>query len=170
MVEFLKTLSSRLNAQVEYFLALSGIAMSLIVVLQVFFRYILNHSLFWSEELARYLLIWLTFFGASTAYYRGLHPGVDLLYSRVSDRWRWAARLMVHTASIALFGVMMVKGAEFAWFVRLQISPALSLPKWTVMAVIPLSGAVFMLHAVTFLLLHLLQLKISLNAKRSSNG
>ena len=145
-------LSAKVNRTLEYNLAISGILMTLIVVLQVFFRYVLNHSLFWSEELARYLLIWLTFTGASVGYYRGAHPGVDFFHSRLSIKWQISSNLLVHLLSMALFGVMIVKGGAFAWFVRMQISPALSLPKWIIMGVVPVSGIILMVHGVAFFL------------------
>lgn len=146
-------LSAKVNRTLEYNIAISGFLMTLIVIFQVFFRYVLNHSLFWSEELARYLLIWLTFTGASVAYFRGAHPGVDFFHSRLPGKWKYGVNLMVHLISISLFGVMIVKGGQFAWFVRMQISPALSLPKWIIMSVVPFSGIILMIHGVAFFLI-----------------
>lgn len=148
----LDKLSRFINRQVEYLLFIFGLGMTLIVVAQVFARYVLNSSLFWSEELARYLLVWLTFLGASTAYRHGLHPGVDVFYTRMPRTLKKAAAILVHVLSLFLFGTMVVKGIAFACFVRLQISPALSLPKWIIMAVVPVSGIVFFIHGLHFLL------------------
>ena len=144
-------LSRRINIIMEYGLFGMGLSMALIVAGQVFSRYVLNRSLFWSEELARFLLVWLTFLGASVAYFRGVNPGVDLLYRRFSNRGKRAARIVVHCLSLSLFAVMVVYGAQFAHFVRFQITPALSLPKWIPHSVIPISGAIMLLHALTFL-------------------
>ena len=143
--------SRRVNAGVERLVAAMGMAMVLIVGAQVFFRYGLNHSLFWSEELARFLLIWLTFLGASTAYYHGAHPGVDALFSRLGPSGQRISAWMVHGAALVLFGVMLVYGIQFAWFVRLQITPALGWPKWIPMGVVPLSSLVFILHCLGFM-------------------
>ncbi len=57
----LERLSTSCNRYTEGFLLLLGLTMAAVVILQVFCRYILNYSLFWSEELARFLLVWLTF-------------------------------------------------------------------------------------------------------------
>lgn len=131
--------------------------MTLVVLLQVFCRYLLNSSLFWSEELARYLLVWLSFLGATVAYYHQLHPGVDVLTRRLPQSGRRGARFMVHLVTLGVALVMILAGSRFAWFVRLQISPALGLPKWIVLAVIPLCGLLLLVHALAFLLENLLE-------------
>lgn len=150
-MEKIDRLSSHVNRWVEYVLFGLGLSMALIVATQVFFRYVLNHSLFWSEELARYLLVWLTFLGASVAYKRNLHPGVDLLVDRLPAGLRKSFSLIVQGISLGLFGVMVIYGVQFAYFIRAQISPALVLPKWTVFTIIPLSGLILILHALAFI-------------------
>ncbi|MEA1968133.1 MAG: TRAP transporter small permease [Thermodesulfobacteriota bacterium] len=140
-----------INQWIEYMLFGLGFTMALIVAVQVFCRYVLNHSLFWSEELARYLLVWLTFLGASCAYYRKVNPGVDFFYAKLSPLLRKLSSILTHVASMVLFFVMIIYGYQFAWFVRLQISPALQIPKWIILSIIPISGVILMIHAATFL-------------------
>ena len=140
--------SQRTNTVIEQSLLGLGILMIGVVAAQVFFRYVLNHSLFWSEELARYILVWLTFLGASVAYRRGTHPRIDLFVSRFGSRGARAIHVGAHLVALAFFGVLVIYGAQFAYFVRLQISPALQIPKWIVMLVLPISGMVMILHAV----------------------
>jgi TRAP-type C4-dicarboxylate transport system permease small subunit len=144
-------LSRRINVIIEYCLFGMGLSMALIVAAQVCSRYVLNRSLFWSEEMARFLLVWLTFLGASVADFRGVHPSVDVLYKRFSDRGKRGVMIVVHGLSLSFFALMIVYGAKFAHFVRLQITPALGLPKWIPHSVIPISGAIMLLHALTFL-------------------
>lgn len=151
MSDRLDRISYSINHWVENLVCAMGITMAIIVATQVFSRYVLNYSLFWSEELARFLLVWLTFLGATVAYFYGAHPGVDVLYRRLSPGLQRWASLVVHGVSLCLFGVMVIHGMEFAWFVRFQITPALSLPKWIVMGVIPMGGLIFMVHGLAFL-------------------
>jgi TRAP-type C4-dicarboxylate transport system permease small subunit len=148
----MERLSLVLNRWVEYLLFSLGLTMTFVVALQVFFRYVLNQSLFWSEELARFLLVWLSFLGASVAYRRKAHPGIDVLSSRMPEHISWIFTLVVHIISIVFFGVMIFYGYRFAYFVRLQISPALYMPKWIIFSIVPLSGIILMIHGVTFLL------------------
>jgi TRAP-type C4-dicarboxylate transport system permease small subunit len=136
----------------EYLVFGLGFSMAIVVVGQVFFRYALNRSLFWSEELARFFLVWLTFMGASVAYHRGVHPGIDVFSALMSEKYRQAARILVHILSTVLFAVIIIYGFKFTYFVRLQITPALHLPKWVVFSVIPASGIVFFIHGLVFVL------------------
>ncbi len=149
---WLTAFSRIVNQGIEHLLFLLGFAMAFVVALQVFFRYVLNASLFWSEELARHLLIWLTFLGASAAYYRGKHPGIDTLVNRLPPAWRWRTAVLGHCIALGFFSVMVWYGFRFAWFVRLQETPSLHLPKWLVFGAVPLGGLVLMFHAVTFLI------------------
>jgi len=151
-VSVLEKISYSINHWIEHLLFGMGLTMAILVAVQVFCRYVLNHSLFWSEELARYLLVWLTFSGASVAYYRKANPGVDFLYTRVQPGLRRTFDILIHCVSIGLFVVMIVFGIKFAYFVRMQISPALTLPKWLIVSIIPASGLVLMFHGVTFLM------------------
>lgn len=148
----LERLSLALNHWIEYLLFGLGLTMALVVATQVFFRYVLNQSLFWSEELARFQLVWLSFLGASVAYRRKAHPGIDVLTSRMPDFTRKVLAVIVHIVSLALFWVMVFYGYHFAYFVRLQISPALYVPKWIIFSIVPLSGLIFMIHGLNFLL------------------
>ena len=97
------------------------------------------------------MLVWLSFLGASTAYKRGLHPGVDVLTSRLSRSLQKTCSQLVHVVSLVLFTVMVGYGVYFAFFIRAQISPALYLPKWTVFAIIPASGLILTVHCLAFI-------------------
>jgi TRAP-type C4-dicarboxylate transport system permease small subunit len=150
-MHYLDNLCHRLNRSVETLLFGMGITMAAIVAVQVFFRYVLNASLFWSEEVARYLLVWLTFLGATTAYYRGSHPGIDALTRRLPPFLQRIAACAAHGAAAGIAMVMIIYGIRFAWFVRLQISPALSIPKWIIFAVIPIAGLLLLIQISRFI-------------------
>jgi TRAP-type C4-dicarboxylate transport system permease small subunit len=86
------------------------------------------------------------------AYRRKAHPGIDVLQAIMPAALQRLSSTTVHLASLTLFSVMIVYGSQFAYFVRLQISPALYLPKWIVFSIIPVSGCILMIHGFNFLL------------------
>ena len=59
-----------------------GIALSLILPIEVFFRYVLNSSLFITEELSRMLFVWFGLLGVTIALHEGSHIGFDLIKNR----------------------------------------------------------------------------------------
>jgi TRAP-type C4-dicarboxylate transport system permease small subunit len=66
---------------------LVGSLMLLLVIIggtQVFSRYILNYSLTWSEELSRYLLVWLVFMAMGVGLRRHAHIGMNVIVARFS--------------------------------------------------------------------------------------
>ncbi len=147
----IQRLSLSVNRAVEFAVFFLGLSMALIVALQVFSRYVLNHSLFWSEELARFLLVWLTFLGASVAYRRRAHASIDVLFRRLPVSGQRTAVFGVHLCALFFSLILVYFGVQFAFFVRLQISPALYLPKWIPHSIVPISGIIFVLHATAFL-------------------
>ncbi len=146
------TLSKKLNNGIEKFLVILAIVMSSVVTLQVFCRYMLNNSLFWSEEVARIILIWITFLGSTVAYYRNLHPSVDFIIQYVNKNTKKIMSLVVCLISIIFFIILMFQGVKYAYFVRLQVTPAMSIPKWMVYSMIPFSGGIFLVHGLSLLI------------------
>ena len=108
-----------------------GTIFSLIVILiftQVLFRYIFNNSLNWTEELAKYLFVWMTFIGAAGAFKDHIHIGVDFFVDLLPSRYKhWASILDV--ILITLFsGFATVVGYMWTVDVWGTLSPAVELP------------------------------------------
>lgn len=107
--------------------ALVGIVagMTTIIIIQVFLRYLFLFSLSWSEEVARYLMIWAAFLGASLALKHGLHVGVEFFIDRVSERRKKAFALAAKCSMLFFLIFFTIGGFQVAWAVRDQDSPAL---------------------------------------------
>jgi TRAP-type transport system small permease protein len=136
----------------EVFLCLIGSSMALLIGVQVFSRYVLNHSLFWSEEVGRICLVWITFLGGSAAYRRHAHLGIDFFVNRLPVEVRRASEILVLLLSLIFFAVLLVYGSLFVWFVSAQKTAALGLPSAVPYLVIPVGGGLFLLHCVRHLL------------------
>lgn len=141
--------SERLNRLTEGLLVVIGVTMAMVTGLQVFSRYVLNHSLFWSEEVGRICLVWISFLGASAAYKRRAHIGMDFLVVRLPRSVRRKLETLVVLLSLAFFMLLLVYGTVFSSFITGQRTAALGLPLTLTYLVIPLSGAIFSVHAVS---------------------
>jgi TRAP-type C4-dicarboxylate transport system permease small subunit len=148
----IRSISDAVNRVVEWSLFSIGAAMALVVALQVFFRYVLNNSLFWSEELGRMFLVWLTFLGATVAYKRKAHVGVDLLAASVPGPVRRVLRVTVAAGSLLFFWFIAFHGFEFFQFIHGQKTASLGFSRRVPFVMIPVSGCILLLHGLISLM------------------
>jgi TRAP-type C4-dicarboxylate transport system permease small subunit len=88
--------------------------LAFVVFLQFFTRYVLNDSLGWTEEIARFLLIGVTFTGSVMAVRKSSHIAVEFLYRWVPRGMRRVAQGALDVIAIAFFGVMAGLTAQLA--------------------------------------------------------
>jgi C4-dicarboxylate transporter DctQ subunit len=120
-----------------------------LIVLQVFFRYVLNRSLFWSEELVRFALVWSVMLGSAVVAYRGEHIRIDTLEGLLSPRLGRAMAVLAHVLTFAFCLILAGTGIQFTVRTLTQRSSVLEVPIWVVYAAIP-AGA--LLEALAMLL------------------
>jgi len=82
-MQLLRAVNAFFNKRLSMLIALVFSIMTLLIFAQVVCRYVLHNPLSWSEELARYLFIWLTFCGASVAFYENTHINVSYFVERI---------------------------------------------------------------------------------------
>lgn len=77
-----------------------------VVFLQFFTRYVLNDSVAWTEEIARYLLIWLTFVGATISFRRGTHIGVEVLHQFLPAKLVRPLRFVIDVTTVSFMALL----------------------------------------------------------------
>lgn len=106
------------------------LAMSFLIGLQVFMRYVLNNSLAWSEELARYCFIWATYIGVSYGVKAKAHVAVTALVDTFSLNMQKYLRVLSYVI-VGIFSYLVMKEG-FALAMKIfkfgQKSSALGLP------------------------------------------
>ena len=112
-----------------------------LVLLQVFFRYVLNESLFWAEELVRAAMLWgIMLSSALVAASRG-HIRVEVLELMLPPRGRRVVVWMANVMTLAFSLILLYAGIQFIARTWMQQSPVLDVPKWTVYLAIPIGAA-----------------------------
>jgi TRAP-type C4-dicarboxylate transport system permease small subunit len=129
-------------------IALVGIvaAMTVIIILQVFLRYLFLFSLSWSEEVARYLMIWASFLGASLAVKYGLHIGVEFVVNRIAAGPKRAVTLAAKLSMLFFLVLFTIGGVQVAWALRDQDSPALLFSMFYAYLSAPVGGVFMMIQ------------------------
>ena len=114
--------------------------MSVVIVIQVIFRYFISYSLDWPEELGRYLFIASVYIGSSYVEQKQRHLSITILRTS-GGRWgRDYLPIFVQLIVIAFSGLMTIWGIQMVQFVyeSHQVAPAIQIPMYIVYTCIPL--------------------------------
>ena len=127
--------------------------MTLIVWVQIFFRFILGGGIAWSEEIAKYMMVWMALLGASVLFREGGHIAINYFISKLSFL---RCILMFHAIlSAILFILLIYYGIDYATFGLKSISPASGIRKFWPYLSIPV-GAGFLFIQAFARFIHLL--------------
>lgn len=133
-------------------LVLIGAVMSVIVLLQIIFRFLIHVPFPWSEELARYLMIWMGMLGAFVALREGRHIGVSLFVDRLPTTWGAKLMLLVELATMVFLGILAKQGFSLALFNSSQLSPAMQIPMILPYMAVPVGASLMILELATGIL------------------
>ncbi len=140
---FLTTVFNLMDRCINWFLALLMTAMVVIISAQVWYRFILNDPLSWSEEAGRYLFVWISFMGAAAGVRYQVHLGIDLMDKILSpNAYRWVVVLV--NLIIQLFLIMIIYwGFKILGIIQFQESPSMHISMRYPYLAVPV-GAIFM--------------------------
>lgn len=127
-------------------------AMTAIVATNVFCRFVLNFSLYWGDESAQALLVWLTFLGAAVAVRDRAHYTFDYLAQTSKGKVQFAVILFSRVVEILAVIGLFYWSLQVAWGIRPWILPASGISRSYVYAAGPIGSAFMLLYAVRDLL------------------
>ncbi len=137
--------------EIENIIMVSGISVAVILVLiQVVLRYAFNLSISWIEEAVRYIIVWMSFTGASIGLRNKAHITVDLLLTVLPEK---PARIVaiIGALSGSVFSIVLIwYGLALVQHVLAmgQLSSAMLVPMGWVYVILPLSGLLMFIRFV----------------------
>jgi TRAP-type C4-dicarboxylate transport system permease small subunit len=117
-----------------------------VVFLQFFTRYVLNDSVAWTEEIARFLLIGVTFIGAIMATRKQTHIAVEFVYRWVPRGGRRIAQFCIDVTATAFYGVLAFLCAQIASRTQ-QMMVSINVPKATIYWIVVFAFAVMAIYS-----------------------
>lgn len=117
-----------------------------VVFLQVVYRYVLAHPLHWSEEMARYLFVWLSILGASLGVQKRGHFGLDLFYRMLPDRGKRISSFLTCLLMGVVIIIILFQGITLVQKTALQESPAMGISMGWAYASLPVGAALMAIH------------------------
>ena len=147
----LRTIKRFLDKTLEFFVMMSVTLLVLDVLWQVFTRKVLNNPSKWTEELAIFLLIWVSLLGAAVAFGRGAHLGIDYFVQKLAKKKRQFTEIVVF-ALVLIFSlyVMVYGGCDLvkSTLAMEQISPVFGIKMGYVYVAVPVSGLFMVIYSV----------------------
>ena len=128
--------------------------MTLMVInisLGVFFRYVLNNSLTWTEELGRYFMIWAGFLGMSLALKEDLHVGVLLFLGRLPPKIQRIVVFIDDLVVMCFSVIVFIFSIKHMMVVKIQISPAVGIPMYLPYSAVTIGTFLMTLQAIRHL-------------------
>ena len=120
-----------------------------IILLAVFFRYVVNQSLFWSDEVVRYLFVWFTLLGAALVLRDRRHIRVEYFVEHMPQRLRRVVEFAALLLILAFNGFLVVAGFLWVHETSGASTPALGLPlNWVFYAALPATAVLSCYFAV----------------------
>lgn len=133
-------------SEVMLFIAMVGMVIS--VFCQVLFRYVLQLPLFWTEEAARFLMVFAVFVGCSMGIRRDSHLGFTFLRDHCPKPIQLVMKIIANLGVLALNIYIIAYGMQVVLRNTYQISPALQLPMWVIYAILPFTGILTSLQVI----------------------
>lgn len=125
-----------------YACAILMFSMLSIITAQVLSRYIFSSSLTWSEELGRYIFVWMSFLGMAIGVKHGSHVALDILVKKLTGVSQ-KLLMLLNNVLVLFFGLCLsYSGFQLVELGMKQTSPTLQLPMQYVYMVIPISGVI----------------------------
>jgi TRAP-type C4-dicarboxylate transport system permease small subunit len=158
MAVLIKVLSRLNRWQLEVFrysAMFMVVVIACVIAAGVFFRYVLNDSLSWSEELAKYAMLWMVFLGAPIALRTGGHPNIEILLNLVPRRFSILVKTIVYGGVLFFCGFLTLKSHDFAWNGRTQVAISIGdLSMYYIFVSIPVGMASMSLVSLQLFLEH----------------
>ncbi|SDL77422.1 TRAP transporter small permease [Halarsenatibacter silvermanii] len=135
-------------------------ALLVVMLMQVFFRYVLFSSLPWSEEVARFLLIWLVMLASAYGFSLGEHIKIEFFKKKFIDNEVLTSifNIVIYIILLFMLSLMVYYGYDLAASISFQSSPALRISMFWPTLALPLGGAFMMLQTIKLLLAEFLNL------------
>jgi TRAP-type transport system small permease protein len=125
---------------IEYLCAAIFAVLVALVFANVVMRYLLSAPVFWSDEIARYLFIWFSFFGALLALKRQKQYSIDYFVNLLPRPATVVVSILGDAAVFCILVLLVRYGYEVNVRLSFQTSPSVGLPIYYVYAALPVVG------------------------------
>ena len=146
MVKKIANLLERLNEWIQTLSAILLSIMTILVLAQIFFRYILGNPLGETQELSIYAMVWVIMLGSTIAVRNKTHIAVNYFVELLPQKLANSVNMLCYLLTLIFFSILVKQGWALMLRAMLQQSPSTGLPVGYVVASIPFCAAISILY------------------------
>jgi TRAP-type C4-dicarboxylate transport system permease small subunit len=127
------------------------VTMIVLVIANVFLRYLFNYSIFWAEEVATICFVWCVFVGASATYKHKMDMGIDVLITKTPPKVEKAIRFAVDLILLAINGYIFYMAIVFTNIAWVKPTAVLGISSAAVNSALIVGFGLITFHTIRFL-------------------
>jgi len=124
------------------------VGMAIVIIINVFMRYVLNTGLRWGEEVSKLLMVWFTFIAMAVGVKQGLHISLHLLPKNLPFKLEKIFTLLKDIITLIIALVFFIYGIKLVQFTSSSIMPATEWPSSILYLILPIAAVLIASEAL----------------------
>lgn len=152
MLKLVSNLTNIINKQITLLVVSLIFMLSILLSAAVFYRYVLNDSLYWSGEVARYMLVYLVMLGSTVAHKYKSHIRIDIIFSYISIENTKKLEILASISFIVFWSIVLAGSIKVFPLFMMQTTATLEIPFGFAFAAIPIAASIWIFYCTVDIL------------------
>ncbi|WP_331774976.1 TRAP transporter small permease [Sulfurospirillum sp. 1612] len=146
--QIISRINTIIDKQISLLVVALMILLSILLSVSVFYRYVLNDSIYWSNEVARYMLVYIVFLGATMAHKHKSHIRIDIILGALSHKNKKYIEMLIGGLFIFFWILVLMGSLKLLPLFLMQKTATLEIPFAYPFAALPLSACIWILYCI----------------------
>lgn len=138
----------RIDTTVRVIVSTMILVFTVVILVSIFFRYVLNDSLVWSEQVCRYLYVWMVMLGMPIVYRAKGNVAFDLFYNKFSTRIKQLFHVITDLLIACFSGFLALQGLKYTILKGSTIITGINLPQGYLYVSQTIGGVIMILFVI----------------------
>ena len=148
IASYFSNISNMMNRQISLFVVILLFLLALLLSVSVFYRYVLNESIYWSSEVARYMMAYIVFLGSTMAHKHKEHIRIDMIFSYLSNTNKQNINIAIALFFIAFWVIVLLGCVKLFPLFMMQTTATLGIAYAIPFAALPISAIIWIFYCV----------------------
>jgi len=148
ITSFFSYTSNIIDRQISLFVVLLVFLLSILLSVSVFYRYMLNDSIYWSGEVARYMMTYIVFLGSTMAHKHKEHIRIDMIFSYLSNTNKKYIDIAIALFFILFWVIVLLGCIKLFPLFMMQTTATLGIAYAIPFSALPISAVIWIFYCI----------------------